>query len=219
MLRDWARAARALQGALRQMDPRGECWEKLKKRVERSLSVIYGEGGSGKTSFALTLAREGGFRRVGYVNTEGEVNASRVLQILDNSVDYLYAEADSLINQLIAIMELHKAGADIVIVDSINSLYRLETQSEPESAAKLFTFTLALMKSLSREMTAVATSQVTLDEGLPVGLPFIKRYADNMIKISRREAGGAREIYLDGRLIGEGYIEGRGFRWTHCRLL
>lgn len=193
-----------------------ECWSELSKAAQGRLVIIYGEAGSGKTSLALSLVKAIGDKKMGYINTEGEINAIRLHHILREE-GYIYADVKSLLEQLRALIELSKLEIDIIVIDSINALYRLEMAEEQERSAKLFTFILALSKSLTFNFgkTVIATSQVTIDEAIPSGHVFIRGYADLLVKIVKQR-DGTRAVYVNEELFGEGGIAQEGFRWYRC---
>lgn len=199
------------------MDLDEACWGEVTEIVRGKFNVIYGEASSGKTSFVLTLARRFSRDLVGYINSEGEVNSARVLQILGSEENYRYAEVRTLMEQLIAVMELSRLGAQILVVDSINGLYRLEMALSQREASISFTYMLAYLKKLSSEKKTVAvTAQVAMDESIPSGAALIRHYVDNSFRIAKSERNHSRIIYLNETYIGRGVIDSKGFRWIHC---
>lgn len=195
------------------------CWKKLFGVIESKLNVIYGEAASGKTSFVLSLAKNNKEKKIGYINTEGEINSVRVLQILGNEDNYIYVEVKELLEELVAIMELYELGIDFLVIDSVNALYRLELTYDQERTTSMFTFILAMLKGLSQEKkTVVSTSQVSFDENTPTGLIYISHYADNLLKIVKSEKDNSRLIYLNENYYGKGTIDSTGFRWISCQI-
>ena len=195
------------------------CWNKIMNSTMNTFSVVYGEAASGKTSFVLSLAKRWLDKQtIGYLNTEGEINSVRVLQILGNHARYLYVEVRDIISELFGVMELDNLGVNIMLIDSVNSLYRLEMAIDERMASIAFSLILALLKKLSmNKKTIIATSQVAMEEGVPSGLVFIKRYADNLIRIHKSERDSSRIIYINDIYFGKGLIEDKGFRWISCQ--
>lgn len=193
------------------------CWDAMLAALKGRMAIVYGAAGAGKTSLALNVAKLLG-GRLAYVNTEGEVNASRVLQVLGEEVYYEYAEARTLLDQVNLIIEAFSKGFDTLVIDSVNALYRLEVGSSPDTATALFALSLAISKaSTHRGKTIIATAQVSAaEEAMPSGIGVISRYADVLVEISREETR-TRGVRLAGTYFGRGLITSEGFRWLQCR--
>ena len=115
--------------------------------------LIYGEAGAGKTNIILEVLREASRKggRGFYLSTEGAHYAARasMLEGLDN---VLFAEAGSLSEQARLVSWIIPRAArpgDIVAIDTINSLYRLEAVDRDE-APHAFTLLGIQMASLYR---------------------------------------------------------------------
>jgi DNA repair protein RadB len=136
--------------------------------VESSaLTNFYGAPGTGKTNICLLLAVEciknGG--KVIYIDTEGGFSADRLNQLVENrSIDEIakkinLIEPKDFKEQGDIIRGLHKKEADMIILDSAASLYRLE-YADPEKEA------LVANRELSRQMSIL--SGIAREKKIPV---------------------------------------------------
>jgi DNA repair protein RadB len=114
----------------------------LQGGIEKGIITnVYGESGTGKTAFCIQVAAEvaqnGG--KVAYIDTEGGFSPERMKQMADedalenlvikNPVNFKGQEET--IDELEALVE--KEGIDLVIVDSVVSLYRLKVNGDNAS--------------------------------------------------------------------------------------
>jgi DNA repair protein RadB len=119
---------------------------------------IYGPAGSGKTSICLACAigavRKG--KKVLFVDTEGGFNLGRFKQIANDDMElakkivllqpYSFEEQRNIVKNLGKIVN---SGFDLVVIDSIVSLYRLELVGDRKE-------TLELARELGRQMAALS---------------------------------------------------------------
>lgn len=114
------------------------------------ISTIYGPGGSGKTNFciivAVSQARKG--NKVIYMDTEGGFSVDRVRQVLsdDDKLDEVlnnililkpvsFEEQEKAFDKLLK--NVKSGSVDLIIVDSIAMLYRLELGDAIQSKSDL----------------------------------------------------------------------------------
>jgi len=164
--------------------------------------IIYGEPGSGKTNLVLKILRES--LRIGmnasYISTEGSLVLERMdrMGILDFEALHI-AFAQSLSHLAKLASEAIIAEHSIVVIDSINSLYRTEVGFTPR-ANEIFLGILAMLKhhSLSGRWS-IATAQVREIEDLePSGIDLISFYCKNLARVSKN-ARGTRILEIGGK--------------------
>ena len=145
--------------------------------------LIYGEAASGKTNLVLSI-----FHRTPpccsplvYISTEGSSYQDRVLQ-LNMPEDRFFLEAlstEHLLDVLLTML-LHGVAPKLLVIDSINSFYRVSVQSFED--LRHFLSLLAVL-ALIREYLGswiIMTAQVhETDEGVePSGFKYIIPWVD-----------------------------------------
>ncbi len=179
---------------------------KLSRSGARFL-ILYGEPGAGKSNLALKISRETILNRgiyVYYISTEGDLIVERMFQLKMPSDKIYFANVKTLPELLKAIMHLVDKGAsELVIVDSVNSLYRVEAMFS-ERANQIFLAILAFLKLISdRGTSVIATAQIreTGDSIEPSALKLIRFYTDLFGRVSRSR-GGCRVL----EILGDKYL-------------
>ncbi len=180
--------------------------------------LVYGEAGAGKTNLALEALREAAGRgsRGFYLSTEGRQYAARVAG-LEGFENVFFAEASSLEEQsrvLLAVIPVLVRPDDLVVVDTINALYRLEFE-ERAGAARIFAHIGAQMGILyqlsERGVYTLVTGQVHGEGDEASGMWLVRFWARRIMRVERR--GSLRRLVGPS---GEEYwfeIAGRGIRW------
>jgi DNA repair protein RadB len=150
--------------------------EGLVKGLERkSLINFYGEPGSGKTNVclmaALDCARKGG--KVLYVDSEGGFSAERFRQLTPEWKTHLekirIIEPKTFDEQGKLIRSLGKDEADLVIVDSMVALYRLEyadRMDEKKNGKKDIDLVMEANRELSKQLSLL--SALSREKDIPV---------------------------------------------------
>ncbi len=193
---------------------------------EQVITQFYGEPGSGKTSVCLQTVKSNPGKRIVFVDTESSFHPIRVDQVLaglDRNVlrnvrvfrvtDF--SEQTEVLNSL--------PDCDLVIVDSISSLYRLQRADDGLEASRVLGNQVASLLAFARKnnIPVLVTNQVYTDPETgrlePVGGDVL-RYASKIIVELRREEGAMRRAFLrkhfsrpDGqdtlfRIVGTGVI-------------
>lgn len=184
---------------------------------EDAITLIFGEGGSGKTNFALQCARETllAGKRVAYVDTEG-VSATRLQQVFDGHegledkllffTPYTIQEQERFVKKATLLPDL-----GLVVIDSINMHYRLFIDGgddmEKEASRSLYG-QLHHLTQFARQhsVPVLVTGQVYGGEDNT--LPFARRTMEHMVKamvrFGKRPNGGRRATMLKHRSIEEG---------------
>ena len=164
--------------------------------------LIYGEPGSGKTNLVSKITRESLARgsRVVYICTEGSVNIEPLIRdpnVLDK--DLLIVFPKSLSELLLSVLEIFSLDQEIIVIDSINHLYRIEGGYSHRSN-EIFTSIVSLLHYLSRneKRFVFATAQVReTEEGLePSGIAFLEFYKPYKIRVSKR-SNNFFEMFLE----------------------
>lgn len=157
-----------------------------------AITLVFGEGGSGKTNLALQCARQAARegKRIAYVDTEG-VSAIRLSQVfagLDAGLQerilfftpYSIEEQERLVQNATRVPDL-----GLVVVDSINMHYRLHIDGGEESerdAARSLYRQLHHLTGFSRQqrVPVLVTGQVY--GGEDATQPFARRVMEHLVK-------------------------------------
>ena len=166
---------------------------------EKCMILIYGEAGSGKTNltlFLLAKASRNGRRGI-YISTEGKtyqalVNQDRFTNVFFSEV-YELNELSKLIFELETLLDTLNGERMVIVIDTINSLYRL--QENLEHAVTVLNMQLALLYKLSRlGCTVIVTGQVRerLEEEVHAttsidvsGSTYLRFWPDIIIRLER----------------------------------
>lgn len=181
-----------------------------------AITLVFGEGGSGKTNLALQCVREvlAAGRRVAYVDSEG-VSVVRLRQILGNDANierlafftpYSLEEQERLVLNATRLPDL-----GLVVVDSINMHYRLHIaggeDAESEASRSLFK-QLHHLTGFARQnrVPVLVTGQVY--GGEDATQPFARRVMEHLakaiVRFEKQPDGGRRATVLKHRSIEQG---------------
>ena len=190
----------------------------LEGGLERdAITLVFGEGGSGKTNLALQCARAAtaAGKRVAYVDTEG-VSARRLEQVF---AGHLGADAERILfftpysigeqEKMVAKTALLR-DVGLIVIDSINMHYRLHIEdkdSEKEASASLFKQLHHLTgHARKHRIPILVTGQVY--GGEDTTQPFARRVMEHLVKalvrFEKRPDGTRRATILKHRSIEEG---------------
>lgn len=186
---------------------------------EDAITLVFGEGGSGKTNLALQCARQvaAAGQKVAYVDTEG-VSARRMQQVFEAAGDpdelmgslFFFTPYD--IKQQEAMVEKTALlkGLGLIVVDSINMHYRLhidDKDKEKEAGRSLYK-QLHHLTNFSRQhnVPVLVTGQVYGGEDSTQ--PFARRVMEHLVKalvrFEKRPDGTRRATVLKHRSIEDG---------------
>ena len=194
-----------------------ECWEILMREIfpnGKGFAVVYGEAGVGKTSLSLTLAGLIGKRTL-YINTEGNPTYERAIQVgVPSEIEF---SDDS--DEWGIILDILKVwgSKELIVVDSVNSIFRMSASYNIEAAFRAFLFICSLLKSLSERAMVLATAQVSLSGDIPSGEEALKHYSTVMVRLTRRGWKREGKVEVGGKFFGEYKLERGGFEWISCR--
>ncbi len=180
-----------------------------------AITLVFGEGGSGKTNLALQCAREAvaAGKRVAYVDTEGvsSIRLQQVFGALDAEpvlffTPYTIEEQERLVSNATRVPDL-----GLVVVDSINMHYRLAidggADGESEAARSLYK-QLHHLTGFARQaqVPVLITGQVY--GGEDATQPFARRVMEHLVKalvrFEKRPDGTRKATILKHRSIEEG---------------
>lgn len=183
-----------------------------------AITLVFGEGGSGKTNLALQCARQAAAAgvKVAYIDTEG-VSARRLEQVF-STVDpaaqdqllffqpYSIAEQERMVEKTALLKDV-----GLVVVDSINMHYRLHIDGGDDAEREA-------SRSLYRQLHHLTTQ--ARKHGVPVLItgqvfgaedatqPFARRVMEHLVKalvrFEKRPDGTRRATVLKHRSIEEG---------------
>ncbi|MGQ9582779.1 MAG: DNA repair and recombination protein RadB [Thermoplasmatota archaeon] len=191
--------------------------------VERgTVTLLYGEGGSGKTNFCLQLSREVARRgsKVIYIDTEG-VSIERLAQICGRDFDrlapcILFFEPDTLDEQRDAIDKSQRilegeAQVGLVVLDSATTHYRVLFGTEGEESGRtslVAQITRLLVIARKRRLPIVITTQVYTDSARntfePIGGHAFLHTAKAVLKLEKCDGARRRATLMKHRSLREG---------------
>jgi DNA repair protein RadB len=131
-----------------------------------ALTNFFGAPGTGKTNLCMILMIESakaGKKNIVYIDTEGGFSMERLSQLTEDAEGLMKSvrlvEPKNFKEQSQVIKGLSTADADLIILDSAASLYRLE-YADPEKEA------LEANRELAKQMAML--SNIARDKGIPV---------------------------------------------------
>uniref|UniRef100_A0A7C3YFC2 DNA repair and recombination protein RadB n=1 Tax=Geoglobus ahangari TaxID=113653 RepID=A0A7C3YFC2_9EURY len=163
-----------------------------------SITQIYGESGTGKTSLCLMLSYTTAKKfKVAYIDTEG-LSAERIDQIFKEKEllknVYIY-EVFDFRQQSVAVREVSKILDDLklIIIDSLTALYRSELEDEKKQIKmkRELTSQLTYLLGLARknDLAVVFTNQMFVDvsDGTvkPIGGPSLDHLSKTIISLEK----------------------------------
>lgn len=181
---------------------------------EGLITNVFGSSGSGKTNFCVQLAAQvaekGG--KVVYIDSEKGFSPERFVQISDEEslANVQLLEPLDFEEQEKAVERLSEMEPELVVVDSLVSLYRLERDDEPEEANQRLSDLLSKLSRIARERSipVLVTNQVysSFDEnGLElVGRDVPRYWSKCLLKLEESDSGGRKAEIEKHRSIPEG---------------
>ena len=134
----------------------------------KSITNFFGAPGTGKTNFCLLASLDcinrGG--TVVYVDTEGSLSLERLKQLVPNHEEILskmrIIEPKNFTEQGKVIRELGNLDADLIVIDSMVALYRLEYTEEKKKKSER----MEHIRELSRQLSVL--SNIAREKNIPV---------------------------------------------------
>lgn len=184
-----------------------------------TITLLYGEGGSGKTNMCMLAARNSALagNRTVYIDTEG-VSMERLKQICGTdfesisrnilfSTPFDFHEQTKLIEKGIRLLEI-KGNVGLIIVDSLTMLFRSYRVEELEDRKELSDqLTMLLAAARRSDIPVIITSQVytNIEKGIfePLGGHVLNHTAKTIIFIQKTENGMRRATLMKHRYLKE----------------
>lgn len=187
-----------------------------------TITLLYGEGGSGKTNWCLQAAREVGKKgcKVIYIDTEG-VSLERLEQLCGDRFNeivpnILFFEPHSLEEQKDAVDKSQKiiegeTQVGLLVLDSATIYYRIlfGTEGEDPGRTSLMTqMTKLLVLARKRDLPILITTQVYTDTSRntfePIGGHAFLHTAKAIVKIEKCDGARRRATLMKHRSMREG---------------
>jgi len=185
-----------------------------------SITTIYGEAGTGKTTLCLlaTIEQALNNKKVIFLDAEKNFSIERFEQLLNNrnkdcikNILILKIKNFNLQHTQIKKLENIK-NVSLIIIDSITHYYRRLYKREPEIAKAMLGKQLSVLNLISKKnIPVIVTSQVYSNmenDVLPLAKETLNKYSENIIKLEKNprkiklEKPGKKEAYF--KIINEG---------------
>jgi len=180
----------------------------LKGLEKKAVTNFYGAPGTGKTNISLissiSVAKNGG--KVIYIDTEGGFSPERFKQIAHNDMSYLnnitILEPRTFQEQGKIIREVQDIEADLIVLDSAVSLYRLENTDpkiEKLETSRELSKQLSILSNIARDkeipilITTHTFKNWDTGEDDTVGGDSIKYWSKSMVFIEKTSKTGERK--------------------------
>jgi DNA repair protein RadB len=159
-----------------------------------NLTLIYGPGGSGKTTLCLIALIEQALenKKVLFLDTESNFSTERFEQLLNNRSkeclkNILILKIQNFNIQHKNIKQLKEIkNISLIIIDSMTHYYRRLQTREPDLAKAMLSRQLKVLKEISNNIPVIITSQVYSDmnqDELPLANTVLKKYTEKIIKL------------------------------------
>lgn len=193
-----------------------------------AITLLYGEAAAGKTISLISLIVnhliKNPFSKVYYVDSDGKLSVDRIIQVAGSNYREILTKINILTpqsfeEQNMIILNLNEKldQKNLLIIDSITGLYRLETGSSEKTfeTNKVLNHYLAFLKelALSKEVAVIISGQVrsildTPSEIEPVAPRLLNYWSDYVIKLEATLNPSMRQATLEKPLpIGTCIIE------------
>jgi DNA repair protein RadB len=181
-----------------------------------SVTMIYGEGGCGKTNMCLQLAKNviGAGRKVAYIDTEG-LSYDRMLQIFGDDEllkELLVFQVHSFEEQSDKIDKISRLAENgvlgMIVIDSMTMFYRLNYE-DPKVRNDLIRQTEVLLDTARRsEIPVIISSQVysKMQTGVVefLGGHAMQHNAKTIIRLDKKSNGIRTAVIIKHRSLPEG---------------
>lgn len=157
------------------------------------IKLIYGEGGSGKTTICLEATNKflKESKKVIYIDTSANFSIERIKQMSPNiklnNIFLLRIRNFNEQHQQIQKLEGGIKGISLIIIDSITHFYRRLYSREPELAKGMLGKQIKILNAIENT-PIIITSEVydTMEKDIqPLGKEIVKRHANEIIKLNK----------------------------------
>jgi DNA repair protein RadB len=170
----------------------------LESYKEKTLTTIYGEAGTGKSTLCLLAAIEyaSNNKKVLFIDTEQNFSLERFEQLLNNknkdclkNIMILKVNSFNVQHSNIKALEELK-NISLIIVDSITNYYRRLSRREPELATGMLAKQLMILRNIAinNDIPIIVTSQVYSNmekEIIPLGREKLTNFSKKVIKLEK----------------------------------
>jgi len=175
-----------------------------------TITMIYGEAGSGKTNICLQATRECAShgQKVAFIDTES-VSMERLKQLCERNYDFKkildnilffcpnsFEDQEKMINDAINLENI-----ELIVIDTINLFYRINLEEDRDITMRSFLRQMASLQMAARkkEFFVLISQQVYTDKNGEIK-PFTHRETDHMtktvLKIEKNSQIGKRNITI-----------------------
>ncbi len=191
-----------------------------------TITLLYGEGGSGKTNLCLLASRNSALTgsRIIYIDTEG-VSMDRLRQLSGTNFDRVsksilfsapndFREQTKLIEKGIKLIEV-RGKISLIVVDSLTMLFRSYRTEELEDRKELSEqLTMLLSAARKYDIPVIVTSQVytNIDKGTfePLGGHALNHAAKTILYLEKVSGGGRKATLIKHRYLRDAeYVDFR----------
>ena len=185
-----------------------------------TITTVFGAAGSGKSNFAIIAAISAARRgRVIFIDTESDFSVERAKQIEPNIRNILknittirpfeFTEQQKAIRDLREIIK--KEDVELIVIDSLTMLYRLERPDDPKEINLELTKQLSILSSIARRnnIPILVTNQVysnfdKRDAIKMVGGDILQYWSKCLIRLEKVVIGIRKAEIIKHRALPEG---------------
>lgn len=175
--------------------------------VPDSVNILTAPPGAGKSTLLLQVAHEVASRGFKALYVSGEESASQIKQRAvrlfgNNIANNIWIKSETNIN--IIMKEIEKLDADLIIIDSIQTLYTEDLDNAPGSIPQVTECThklLALAKNPQRNRAVFIVGQMTKDDEL-MGTRKLEHLVDTVLYLDGDRKEQLRTLYTTKNRFG-----------------
>jgi len=190
----------------------------------KTITLIYGEEKSGKTSLALRIsALAARIASAAYIDCSGRLHPERLSQILEanraKEEKVLVAVVENFLQQEELILRLHDEPppAPLIVFDDFTALHRIEITGDVKrdmSVYKRLAFQVAALKeaALNRDLAIIIVGQVheipDVGESRLVARRILEYWSNHVLRLERKPGEPVGRIFVE-KPRKEGFVQFR----------